>query len=386
MQSSDSGLAVTILGEDEFSSCGKSWNRLLDASTSESFFLRWEWLYTFWETIDREDASLLVCFCHDGPRLVGVAPLYVFSSKFMGFSVRKIAFLGDRVASDYLDIFTQPGYEERCCSAVVNMLRTSDATKFTMLEFDGVCADSNIYRHLGEPGGAGIVVLPRFECPRALLSAGFDEYLKKLSSSTRYYLGRKQRKLEKNFADMEVRHVDFLDSAGLLEVLFDLHERRWRTLVNRSSTFSSAFRKEFNNRLLERTEKGDGFFSGVWINGKPASIMYTFLYKGNAYFYQNGWDPEYAPYSIGIYNIQEAMRYAVGKGCKTFDFLRGPERYKYMYCDDVRQAYAVVLFTGRLPGRCLEGLLRLKQQLKRILNRQAVPGLNGAANCGRTEL
>ena len=369
VQSDDNGLVVKLLDEDEFSSCGEAWNRLLDASTSESFFLKWEWLYTFWETIERENASLLVCFCYDGIRLVGIAPLYVYSSKLMGFSVRKIAFLGDRVASDYLDIFAQPGYERCCCDAVVNILRESDAAKFTLFEFDGVCADSNIYSYLVAADGAGRVVLPRFECPRAMLSAGFDEYLKKLSSSTRYYLGRKQRKLEKNFPDLEVRHTDFSGSAGLLDVLFDLHERRWRTLVNRSSTFCSAFRKEFNSRLLERTGEGDGFFSSVWIDGKPASIMYSFLYRGNAYFYQNGWDPQYAPYSIGIYNIQEAIRYAVGKGCRTFDFLRGPEYYKYMYCDDIRQAYAVLLFSCRLSGRCLEGLVRLRQVQKKILNR-----------------
>lgn len=371
VQGSDPELAVKILSEDEFSSCDESWNHLLNKSVSESFFLKWEWVYTFWKTIDRQDAAPLVCFVYDGAEIVGIAPLYSYSCKLMYFPVRKIAFLGDRVASDYLDIFTLPDYEDRCCRAVVRQFQSESIEKFTLLEFDGVCTDSNIYRYMvsADAGADDALVLPRFDCPRTVLPTNFDTYVKSLGASARYYLGRKQRKLEKTFANMEVRHVDLHESPDLLDVLFDLHDRRWRTLAGRSSTFYSDFRKRFNSELLKRLENGDGFFSCVLVDSQPVSIMYTFLYKKNAYFYQNGWDPEYAPYSIGIYNIQEAMRFAIGRGCKTFDFLRGPERYKYTFCNDVRQAYVIFLFSHQLTGRCLKGLVQLKQGLKKILDR-----------------
>ena len=80
-------------------------------------------MYTFWETIDKQDAELLVWLCYDGTELVGIAPLYRYSSTFMKIPVRKVAFLGDRVASDYMDFFAKPGYEEICCRKVLQRMR-----------------------------------------------------------------------------------------------------------------------------------------------------------------------------------------------------------------------------------------------------------------------
>ena len=40
----------------------------------------------------------------------------------MKLPVTKIAFLGDRVAGDYMDIIARPGHEERCCRSVLQFL------------------------------------------------------------------------------------------------------------------------------------------------------------------------------------------------------------------------------------------------------------------------
>ncbi len=369
-QETGTKLVVKLLSVHCFSQCRESWNRLLDESTSESFFLKWEWIYTYWKTIDKKDSSLRIYFCYDQSDLVGIAPLYEYKCKFMGFPVRKIAFLGDGVASDYMDIFTRPGYELDCCREVVKLFQSESPAEFSLLEFDGVCADSNIYRCLaaGNNVSDNVVVLPRFECPRALLAQDFDSYIGKLSASARYYVRRKQRKLERGVDNLVVRNVDLSEHSHLLDVLFDLHEKRWDMIKDRESTFSSSFRKTFNRELLECLESDAGFFSYVTVDDKPASIMYIFVHKKNAYFYQNGWSPEYASYSIGIYNIQQAIRFAIEKGCHSFDFLRGPERYKYSFCNDIRQAYVILMFVPSLSGRYLKRLLLLKIGLKNLLD------------------
>ena len=126
-------LIISLLAGEEFCRYRERWNKLLDASISESFFLKWEWIYTYWESLDKENAVLQVWLCHDGNKLVGIAPFYVYSTMYMKIPVRKMAFLGDRVASDYMDIFALPGYEEACCREVLNRVNDQSPEAYDIL-------------------------------------------------------------------------------------------------------------------------------------------------------------------------------------------------------------------------------------------------------------
>lgn len=364
------GLRVDLLSEEAFAAYRGAWNALLDESASESFFLRWEWIYTFWRTIERRGATLLVLVCHDGERLVGIAPLYAYPSTFMKWPVRKIAFLGDRVASDYMDLIVLPGYEARCCRSVFRHLQQDCPVRYDLIELDAVGSDSNLYRYVSAPCAtdASTSVAFRFQCPRATLRSSFENYLKGLSSGTRYAMGRRERGFANEFPRHQVTNVDMTREPELLDVLFELHRRRWETATV-ASTFHSDFRMRFNRDLLGRLGEGDGYFTVVSTDGRPVSIVYTFAYKKNAFFYQNGWAPEFAHHGVGLIGIQHAIRHAILAGFASFDFLRGEEDYKYKFCRDVRSAYVVRIFGNGVRGRLLRSLEALKQRVKRGLRR-----------------
>ena len=118
----------------------------------------------------------------------------------------------------------------------------------------GICKDSNLYRYLenGCDAVKDIRLLPRFDCPRAVLDTSFDKYMGGLSASTRYSLGRKQRKLDRESGRIVVEHLDLSSNPEMLEVLFDLHAKRWDALRGKTSTFSTRYRELFNDRLLQR--------------------------------------------------------------------------------------------------------------------------------------
>jgi len=369
-QSENNGVSTRLLDDEEFCRYREPWNSLLDEARSESFFLKWEWIYTFWETINKKDAELQVWLCHDGQHLVGIAPLYAYFTSYMRVPVRKIAFLGDSVASDYMDIIAKPGYEEICCRAVLHRLLNESPIAYDMLDLDGVCNDSNLYQYIesGCNTTKNVQLLPRFDCPRSMLGTSFDDYISRLSASTRYSLRRKQRKLEKESGRIVVEHLDVSRYPEKLDVLFELHRKRWDALKGKTSTFSTEYRELFNKRLLLRLGEGDGFFSVMSVDDQPASILYIFTYKNNAFFYQNGWNPLLESYSVGMQNIQQAIRHAIESGYKSFDFLRGEEAYKYKFCSESRQAYSVLHFGSGLLGKIAKLLFRFKKRLKPLLS------------------
>ncbi|MEE8347693.1 MAG: GNAT family N-acetyltransferase, partial [Dehalococcoidia bacterium] len=51
--------------------------------------------------------------------------------------------------------------------------------------------------------------------------------------------------------------------------------------------------------------------------------------NGEALLYNSGYNPDYAYLSVGLLSKALALRKAIEEGRSRFDFLRGPEPYKY---------------------------------------------------------
>lgn len=57
-------------------------------------------------------------------------------------------------------------------------------------------------------------------------------------------------------------------------------------------------------------------------------IMY-FDYRNNVYLYNSAYDPDYKSLSVGIISKARCIQDSIEKGKRIFDFLKGPEQYKY---------------------------------------------------------
>ena len=88
--------------------------------------------------------------------------------------------------------------------------------------------------------------------------------------------------------------------------------------------------------FLTLADKNNVIICKFITNNDIISILYILNYKGNYYFYQNGWLPKYAKFSIGIVHLSKAISYVIEMKGKTFDFLRGPVVYKFKQANDYR--------------------------------------------------
>ena len=77
-------------------------------------------------------------------------------------------------------------------------------------------------------------------------------------------------------ARVEVANIDLHRHVELLDVLFNLHRRRWEAFRPGESTFHSEFRMRFNRELLGRLPIGDGYFSMVSVNIRRAHAIRVF--------------------------------------------------------------------------------------------------------------
>ena len=99
-----------VSSEHDFAALRNTWNAVLVESSSNSIFLTWEWLHTWWEHFGHQKTLHAVLFRDAQDRLVGIAPFFKHRRHSAVGPLDVLSFLGsDIVASDYLDFIIVKG-------------------------------------------------------------------------------------------------------------------------------------------------------------------------------------------------------------------------------------------------------------------------------------
>lgn len=131
-----------------------------------------------------------------------------------------------------------------------------------------------------------------------------------------------------------------IDRAAL-EGLFSLHGVR-SSSAGRRTTFTDA-RLGFHAALAARSTSGASSFL-LRATGPDGLVgaLYGFVEPDRVSYYQSGWDPSLERLSLGSVLIGEAIDWAVERGARTFDLLRGDEPYKLRFGAEVVEDRSLV--------------------------------------------
>ena len=124
---SEASLRVeTLVDPAAFVELKDEWSRLLEDSPSDSLFVTWEWLHTWWTHL-RGEAKLNLLVVRRGSDLLAIAPFVSDGANLFGSP--KLSFLGEgRVGSDYLDVIVRPGAADQAIPAIAEQLALLGAT------------------------------------------------------------------------------------------------------------------------------------------------------------------------------------------------------------------------------------------------------------------
>jgi CelD/BcsL family acetyltransferase involved in cellulose biosynthesis len=65
------------------------------------------------------------------------------------------------------------------------------------------------------------------------------------------------------------------------------------------------------------------------VGGRAIAATFAFELDGVFYLYNSAYEPDAARLSPGLMLVSELLKSCIERGFDRFDFLRGPERYKY---------------------------------------------------------
>jgi CelD/BcsL family acetyltransferase involved in cellulose biosynthesis len=151
-----------------------------------------------------------------------------------------------------------------------------------------------------------------------------------------------ERYLER--AGVEIRTVDApAEIPAALDILYDLHARRWSSR-RQSGNFRDPRVRAFHAQMAASLAPAHRARVCMLSHPTgPVAALYALEYKDTFFFYQSGFDPDAGrlglkphEYSPGFVLVHHCMLDAVRRGVALFDFLRGPEEYKFRWTKESR--------------------------------------------------
>lgn len=294
------------------------WVRLWHRIPAAGPFQHPDWLLPWWRELGGGDLWTLAV--RDGSDLVALAPFYVYADG----AVRQVTVIGNGV-TDRQDMLVAPDHP-RAASMILRHLECRPDI-WTRCDFRDLPVSSAL---AAWDGGNGLEsrLEPEAPCPvLPLLSAAPD--LDGTAPAKMLCNLRNRRRRAEECGTVAVQTADARSLDAMLDLLLRLHGARWGSRGEAGMLAGlEAFHREVAARFLAQ---GWLRLFALRIGDRAAATNYGFHVRDRAYSYIGGLDPDLSWLSPGGLVVQHAIMQAVRDGATSFDFLRGPERYKYYW-------------------------------------------------------
>ena len=346
-------LSVDVVSEVGFSALRQTWNALLARSGCGSVFMTFEYAHAWWAQFGAgvPSRSLAVLALRAGETVVGLAPLYVRRAPN---GIREVRFLGsgELVGPDYLDFIVDPEIDPvEARRTFLRSLQVQDT--WDRLHLTDVIDHESFESALAkEPSLEGLRERSAV-CAFATLPATWDEFVVTLSSKFRHNLKRSLRIL----LDDEGAHFETADTHAqvdaILEALRDMHAARWAA-QGRTSRYQNREYFDFHKRVAHALLDTGQLRLHLLAHAEgPLAILYCYRYGAKTFYYSGSFsaDGRLARYSPGNVLRAMAIKSAIAEGCTEFDFLRGDNEYKELWCDSKRQTSTFFVVRAGVSGQ-----------------------------------
>ena len=322
---------LTATPLNSFQEIQAEWLGLLAQCPVNTVFLMPQWQEIWWDAF-RNGREMAGFYLRQPEGVTAIASL--------ARQGRALSFVGNSETFDYNDFMIRPGGEADFFATLLGWL---ERESWEALELPSLIETSPTLEYLPELArqqGYAVEISPEDVTPGLALPSTWEEYLAGLSKKNRHELRRKLRRLE---AVENWRWYSVREPAAVSDRLDD-----FLTLMRQSDPEKAAYmteeREAFFRRVAQRTAELDLLrLYFLELDGQDVAASLCFDYNGTRFLYNSGYNPEYGYYSVGLLLNALCLREAIELGQGYFDFLRGPESYKYHLGGQDRNIYRMVV-------------------------------------------
>jgi CelD/BcsL family acetyltransferase involved in cellulose biosynthesis len=315
---------VDVVGADGFADVRADWGRLARLDPRATPFLSAEWAAA-WLADWEPRGDVWIMRVADAGEVRGLVPLVVHRRS----GARVLGMLG-KEPGDYWDVVASEADRPAVATAAALELgrRRSgwDLGILNCLEPDSPTP--------GALAAGGLRLLHRraVPSPRIALPASFDAYLASLPAKHRSNLRKHLRKLDGG--EVRRRIVTAPDDIrSTMAGWRELRRRRWNAATRdiNPEHEQDSFNRFMTEVACTMVPAGTATLWEFQHEDAVAGVYLNFQDERAFYWYLGGFDPDLARLGVGKIAIAAGIRESIDAGRATFDFTRGPDRYKYWY-------------------------------------------------------
>ena len=299
------------------------WRELLARDPNRHIFATPEWNRVWWDEFG-PGKDLFILTMRRGDETIALVPLY---RKHDG-NFKILRFLGGIDLTDYLGPICSLEDRDQVADALVDWLAR------TPVEWDAFDAHnmpvpfgfSDYLVEKADRHGFDFKLEQEETTAIMPLPADWETYLESLEAKERRELKRKRRRLIREVPDATFRSTTEETLEEDLKLFVEMH----RGAEGHKGHFMRPEIATFFERLAR------SFMPLGWlrldfleIGGRPVASTFGFEQDNTFYLYNSAYEPDFARLSPGVVLVSRLVESAIDKELKWFDFLRGPERYKY---------------------------------------------------------
>ncbi len=342
--------------------------RQLSRSTHLSPFLSWEWMSTWFDHFGGCRTAFLLKAYRDN-KVIGILPMFHSDLKPIRANRKRLALMGEGPGgADHLDLICDPGDFDDAFFWIMSFLL--NRREFDSINFDSLAGGSQaigLLKRISHSKGCELerfAIQPAGFCPQIDLSTGWESVLNNGKRAANFK--RRLKKIEKR-PDFEFRTVVGPEGAGAaFERFLRLHQRRWEQSGGSELTGHPKL-EDFQRALVPRmAQAGLVRFDEIWLDGECRSSVYGFDDGRTFYYYNSGYDLDYADLSVGLVLIGLSIKSAVERGNKVYDFLRGDETYKFDWANKSIEIVNVSVCRPSFSMAVADNLAGLTAKLNKI--------------------
>ena len=316
---------------EDFASIENEWESILPSCSADTIFVTPLWQKIWWQNF-KNGSDLQLLSVRNGEELLGIAPLMLKDGI--------MSFIGDKDLFDYQDFLVRAGREEIFFKVLCEYLRDLDweALRLTSLPEDSMTL--KYLPALTEGGNASTELFEDDTTPVASLPSSWDEYLSGLGKKQRHELRRKLRRLE----TADNPHQYICDDPDTLKCCMDDFFRLFKTSGADKKEFLTPKRQKFFLDIASALSPRKQFkLYFLEVGGVRVASCICFDYSDSYLLYNSGYDLSYSHLSVGLLNKAFCIREAIEEGKRSFNFLRGTERYKYNLGGRDKTVYELII-------------------------------------------
>jgi CelD/BcsL family acetyltransferase involved in cellulose biosynthesis len=364
---------------EEFRSLRESWNALLRESPDNNIFLTWEWQFTWWQYFD-QGKELRIFLIKDGNELIGIIPFAQSKYRKGLISINILENLCSETC-DYSGIIISRNKYETAFAFFMNyvekMMRENEIIiRIWHVPRDSMFATALVQKYPSYSNSLFLYERIVSRCPYINLPTTWEEYYSDFLSKKKRKNLRRIMQTTKNHEVEFKKYTKTNDLRGQLQILFELHQKRWRE-KNIISKFTNPKAQEFYIDISRACLENDWLdLSFLNIDGKTVSVRWGFNYNNTRYCMTPAFDLNYSACAVGTQHLMKAIEESIQSGLKQFDFLKGEEPYKYDWTKSKKDNIRITITRNNIGGKFRVKLIEILPRIHFIGIRHIMRKLN----------